>query len=144
MKNGKKIGKWTLDLRIGRGGNGEVWRARYAETEVALKIQHRSKSVDHRFRDEIDVLTQLKLDEGVVTILDNGSNPNGANWYAMTLCQPITKFIEDAPNLRTVVRGVYQVAATLERLTEREIYHRDIKPGNLLNLMGISFLEISV
>lgn len=54
-KSGDQLGPWILVGRVGRGGNGEVWKAsQKGNDDVAIKLMSKPKPVAyHRFRDEV-------------------------------------------------------------------------------------------
>jgi eukaryotic-like serine/threonine-protein kinase len=80
-----RIGPYTIQYELGRGGMGVVYRAvRDDGPEVALKIP--SQDLAHLFgwlRREIHALGRLRH-PGVVRILDEGIE-HGVPWYAMEL-----------------------------------------------------------
>ncbi len=138
------VGKWTLTECIGRGGNAMVWRAHDSDglgtALKVLKTSNRASDPFKRFTHEIEILTQLKGREGVIPILEfyvpkEGIRENRA-WYAMPLAQPIQDTIFDEDRLISAVIIAARVAMTLTDLALEEIYHRDIKPDNILNLEG--------
>ncbi len=66
-QSGKKIGDkgWQLDIPIGIGGMGEVWKAHNLKGEEgAIKFVHEELLMDQfakkKFFDEVDSLTRLK------------------------------------------------------------------------------------
>ena len=86
---GQRIGPYELLQRIGRGGLGDVYRARHAETgeEVALKLlrggDEASPAEIRSFRREIDAARRL-AHPGVLPIRDVGYR-DGLPYYAMPL-----------------------------------------------------------
>ena len=61
---GETVGSWRLLGLLGRGGSGEVWRARHATTTetVAVKFLHRmTPQSRERFHREAVLLSQLSL-----------------------------------------------------------------------------------
>lgn len=133
------VGPWTLDERLGRGGNAEVHRATDASgREVALKVIHRRKARGEpyeRFVREIGVLRALGETEGVLPLIDAHVpvevSRQDRPWLAMPIAMPIRNALDDQP-LETVVEAVARIATTLVRLlSDHGIAHRDIKPGNL-------------
>jgi hypothetical protein len=53
----------------------------------------------------------------------------------MPVATPIAHVLADAA-LDTIVAALAEIAETLARLAERDVGHRDIKPGNLYELDG--------
>jgi hypothetical protein len=42
---GQTVGSWQLVKRIGQGGNGQVWRGRAVDGDVAIKFLEREGTV---------------------------------------------------------------------------------------------------
>ena len=141
----RTVGPWTLQERLGRGGNAQVWSATRAgsESAVALKVINATK-VDRepyqRFVREIGFLREHQAVSGLLPLLDaylperpsRGDQP----WLAMPIATPLPEALE-GKSLVEVVEAVAAIAATLDRLqSDFNIAHRDIKPGNLYELDG--------
>jgi serine/threonine protein kinase len=140
---GAAIGPWTLQEKLGAGGNATVWRAsRSAGEEVALKVIHTTKAQREpyrRFVQEIEFLRSLGDFPGVLPLLDaylpehpeRGDRP----WLAMPIAIPIANALEESP-LETIVGALAEIATTLAALAKRRAGHRDVKPGNLYEFNG--------
>jgi serine/threonine protein kinase len=129
---------WMIDS-IGRGGMGQVFKARHEVLDrvVAVKVLPRSKSTPESVADftrEIQVLA--KLDHpNLVRALDAGEDGN--------VCYLVTEYVPGT-DLRKLVRRhgpmsmqaaagvISQVAAGLQHAHEQGMVHRDVKPGNVL------------
>jgi serine/threonine protein kinase len=141
----RRVGSWTLQKEIGRGGNATVWLATRVASEdpVALKVLHTSKATREpyqRFIREIRFLQSLNDPRGVLPVIDAHlpRKPNSRNraWLAMPIANLITEALARSP-LERVVEAINEIATTLGRLkAEFGIAHRDIKPGNLYELEG--------
>ena len=136
----RKLGRYRLLRRIGRGGMGEVWRAedRALRRSVALKIlspEHgRKPSRVARFEREIQATASI-AHPNVVRIHDWGVTDDGVWYYAMDLLE--------GSDLGSVVNraGPLPPALAVELFTPAArglaeahrvgVIHRDIKPGNL-------------
>lgn len=137
-----RIGPWIIGESLGSGGNAEVYKAVRHDTDeaVALKVIF-SKRADsepyRRFVREVEFLQGLTIDDGVLPLLEANVpiNPTKENraWLAMPVAVPIKKALSGLP-LETVVDALAAIAETLASLAEREIAHRDVKPGNLYRL----------
>lgn len=106
MKANDVVGKWTLRSRLGRGGNGEVWRADDAHgAEAAVKILRRRNRID-RFRDEIQFLREHGGVEGVLPLIDSDlpDDPSQAAWYAMPVARPLRDALGEDPAPRALHR----------------------------------------
>jgi Protein kinase domain len=135
---GDRIGRFELVESIGRGGNALVFRARDAETDVALKVL-KTRKVDSepysRFRREIETVRSLGRRGGVLPVLDSHLpeklGRGDRAWLAMPLATRIDHALTDA-ELPAIVRAVASLAATLASLrADIGLVHRDLKPQNL-------------
>lgn len=121
----------------GRGRNAQVFVATDGQREVALKVlkTRRAESEQYaRFRREIELLRRLGDDAGVLPITDANlpAKPtrNDRPWIAMPVARPMREALLEAP-FETTVTAIAAVAATLARLADLGVAHRDLKPGNL-------------
>ena len=84
---GAKLGKWTLDKELGRGGMGKVYLAHgdSADDRAALKVLSAELAQEagflQRFQREIEVLGQLSH-PNIVRFLEAGTQ-DGLFYYAM-------------------------------------------------------------
>lgn len=87
-----------------------------------------------RFLREIETMLALADDPDVMPVLDSGiPEPPGKGhypWYVMPEAVPFDEAFEDVAAVE-VVAAVASIAATLSRLHQRDIHHRDVKPANL-------------
>jgi serine/threonine protein kinase len=124
-----------MNRRLGRGGNGDVYRAEKDGVHGALKLLKpgsRGTRTD-RFRDEIEALKKCSDIPGVIRVLDAdaGDNPKQQPWLVMGLAIPITQQLGKSPSLHAVVQAMHDIAVVLEAMHSRGFSHRDIKPDNL-------------
>ena len=138
---GDRVGPYRLEERLGRGGMGEVWRARRAdgqfEQEVALKLVRGdldSGEIVRRFLAERQILARLDH-PNIARLLDGGVAGDGRPYFALELVEgeTITCFADAhrlgvEERIRLVVEAGMAVAAAHARL----VVHRDLKPSNIL------------
>ncbi len=137
MKSEILLGGWRLVDRLGKGGNGEVWRCvRSDGAGAAIKVllQQRDRERLGRFRNEISFLLGHGRRPGVVPIIDHDLSGNGRLWYAMPLAVPIRTALGPEPPPQQAVAAIGAVTRTLAALAEDGIFHRDLKPDNLFRL----------
>jgi len=128
------VGRWELLDPIGRGGEGQVWKARLVDGQdlAAIKVFHTNDPPTFQgLRRELFALDQLEH-PGVVGILDHGI-ADGVPWYAMQyVAGPTLDQLIQAGELRRSLRCVAQVARTLVHVHGEGVVHRDIKPKNIV------------
>ena len=127
--------------RIGRGGVGQVYQGMHPRMKrlVAIKVlphaAANSEEMLARFRREVEVSASL-THPNIVAAYDAGEDDAGRPFLVMEFVQ--------GPDLATFVRRlgplpveraldfVIQAAKGLAYAHARGVYHRDVKPGNLL------------
>lgn len=132
-------GRYRLDVEIGRGGMGEVWRA-YDETlarAVAVKLllpQDTDATAASRFRLEAQTAGRLNH-PNLVGVLDFGEYDNRL-YLVMELVEGDSLArvlsVSGALPAERVAQLAAQAAAGLAAAHQQGIVHRDIKPANLL------------
>jgi len=144
MKNlvgGKQeFGGWLPGDELHRSANARIYSATRGEESGVLKVSASARperSTYKRFLREIETLLALADDPGVMQVLDSGvPEPPGKGrypWYVMPEAVPFDEAFEGAAAAE-VVAAVASIAATLSRLHQRDLHHRDVKPANLFQL----------
>jgi eukaryotic-like serine/threonine-protein kinase len=135
-----RIGRYRVLERIGAGGMGAVYRA-YDESldrDVALKVvpRHLASDPDVRARFLIEARAAASLDHpNICTIHEVADTAEGRPFLAMTcyrgetlkdrLARVAIPVDEALALAREIVRG-------LAAAHERNVVHRDVKPGNVM------------
>jgi len=136
----RKLGRYRLLKRIGRGGMGEVWRAedRALRRNVALKIlspEHGRKPARvARFEREIQATASI-THPAVVRIHDWGVTDDGVWYYAMDLLEgsDLATVIDRSGRMppALALHLIEPAARGLAEAHRHDIIHRDVKPGNM-------------
>lgn len=151
----EELGSYKLDYVIGKGGMGEVWRARHRllirdaaikliRPEVLAGLNGRQESLMRkRFEREAQATASLRSPH-TVDLFDFGMTKDRAFYYAMELL--------DGVDLQTLVERygplhpgrvkkiLLEVCESLGEAHHHGIIHRDIKPKNLvLSRLGLQY-----
>jgi len=122
---------------LGRGGMGEVYRARdrACDREVALKVLPEATSARAAERFRREVAAAARLDHpNLVPVHTAGTTRDGRPFYAMQLVDGPTLGEAAAAGLtpRAAARVVARLARALEHAHRKGVVHRDLKPGNVI------------
>jgi serine/threonine protein kinase len=132
------IGRYEIEMELGRGGMAVVYLARdpYMKRHVAIKVlaaQHADPGFLSRFRREAEVIAALEH-PAIVPVYDYGEH-NGRPYIVM-------RYMAGGSLASRMAKGrlsVAEAAAILDRLAPaldeahgRGVIHRDLKPGNIL------------
>lgn len=130
--------RYVVDTPLGKGGFAEVYRVKdlVLGRLVALKLLTRDaeKYADQFLR---EALTAARLDHPhIVPILEAGQAP-AAVFQVMRYCQGgdlAQKLAARTAPLPSdeALRILWQIAQALDHAHQRHLYHRDVKPANIL------------
>lgn len=142
MRSGDVLAsRFVIEQLAGRGGMGEVYRARDGQMDqcVAIKILRHDEAGDlARFDREVRILSEIK-DPGVVQYVAHGTTPDGDPYLVMEwldgedLSQHLAR-VRLSPTQS--VQICIAVAEALGALHDRGIVHRDLKPSNVFLVQG--------
>lgn len=131
------IGPWRLETLIGRGGMGEVWRARrddgvYEQTVAVKLMQPGGPGRAARFDNERRRLAQMEH-PGIARILDCGITADGIAYIAMDYVDgaPIDLYAVGRP-LKETLGLLAAVCDAVHHAHTKLVLHRDLKPANIL------------
>ena len=143
IKVGQNFGKWQLIEKLGRGGNGLVWKVTSKEgVHGAIKLLHPRNLSDekryYRFNQEIEVMRKCQNISGILPLLDSkvveSPSSNNQPWFVSALAVTLETRLGSDYSLRDVVMACASYAETLKNMHQRGFSHRDIKPDNLFVL----------
>ena len=143
MAHPEKIGKYTIERLIGRGGMSVVYQGRDPEIQrqVALKVVEKQQLEAHertiilkRFKYEAQAAGRL-IHPRIVTIFEYGEDETNA-YIAMELVRGDSvhelMLRDPQPALERVRDVVLPLLDALEYSHDQGVIHRDIKPSNIL------------
>jgi len=153
----RRIGSYELETPLGKGGMGEVWRARHRllARPAAIKLIRPDKLVAGTaleslasFEREAQATAQLRSPH-TIELYDYGVADDGRFYYAMELLDGID--LQDlvaqhgaVPPARAIAI-LRQIALSLGEAHHRGLVHRDVSPRNVfLCRQGTSFDVVKV
>ncbi|GHO85271.1 serine/threonine-protein kinase [Dictyobacter formicarum] len=143
------LGKYELQVRLGRGGMAEVWKAWDPQLArfVAIKIMHSdlrsASSFMTRFVREGQAIASLRH-PNIVQIHDlHVSDADAESYQAYMVMDYIegptladyihrTSHQQHFPSNGEIVQLFASIAQAIDYAHSRHIVHRDVKPGNIL------------
>ena len=135
-----RIGKYTVESELGRGGFGRVYRAYDPDVQrpVAIKVLTAESDPEllKRFQGEIGTTGNLRH-KNIVTLHESGEQ-DGVPYLVMELLegQTLESVIKSGASISLLdkVRIMTQVAEGLAYAHSKGVIHRDVKPGNIMIL----------
>jgi serine/threonine protein kinase/Tfp pilus assembly protein PilF len=138
LSTGTKLGPYEIESPLGRGGMGEVYRARDTRLNrpVAIKVLPTGLA-DHlaakqRFIREAHAISSLQHPH--ICVLHDIGTASGIDYLVMEFLEgeTLAQRLEHGPlELATLLRVATETADALQSAHGRGIIHRDLKPANL-------------
>jgi predicted ATPase len=136
---GTTVGRYTIEALLGRGGMGEVYRARDPQLDrpVAVKViqteQAGNQSRVERFLREARAASALNHPH-IITIYEVGQTESGQYFMVQEFVegQTLRSLLAERISLDHVQQFGGQLAKALAAAHAAGIVHRDIKPENIM------------
>ena len=138
---GMRVGAYTLDRLIGRGGMGEVWLAERSDGRYqgrsAIKFLSSTApkgGLAERFQREGQLLGRL-AHPNIARLLDAGATEDGRSYLALEYVEgmPIDRYCDSKSlDVKARLRLFMEVLAAVRHAQEHLVVHRDLKPSNVL------------
>jgi len=150
----RRLGKYELQVLLGRGGMAEVWKALDTQLQryVAIKLMHANLQADPdfitRFTREAQIIAALRH-PNIVQIYDfhisEGDEAGTAE--ADTLAYMVMEYIKGStlahyiyntsrkkqfPSATEIIRLFTPISLAIDYAHQQGMIHRDIKPANIL------------
>lgn len=142
----RQIGHFELQDLLGRGGMGEVYRAydlrlgRYVALKVMRPEFSTHNNLRQRFHQEAKAIATLGRHPNIITIYEFSSETDTEPYIVMEYIATgsLRRYIKeryDAEKLLSiaeVLAMMQQIASALDYAHQQNIFHRDVKPDNIL------------
>ncbi len=138
MTPGTQLGSYEILSPLGKGGMGEVWRARDQKLgrEVAIKTLPEEFAQDEerlvRFEREAKLLASLNRPN--IATIHGLEEDNGTRFLVLELVEGDTlaeRLKHGAVPVEESLTLALQIAEALEAAHEKGVIHRDLKPANI-------------
>jgi serine/threonine protein kinase len=145
--------KYLVERVLGHGGMGKVYLARDLTlhnrpvvVKVLLEASVQDDYVVKKFRQEVEALARIDH-PGVVSVLGAGELSGGKPYIVMQYVNGVTLRSQipiEGMDLERAALILKQMGAALEHVHEQRIFHRDLKPDNIMiqSLHGSELVKV--
>ena len=138
MEPGTKLAHYEILSPLGKGGMGEVWRARDTKLgrEVAIKTlpEEFAKDADRLARFEREARLLASLNHPNIAAIHGFDQDNGIHFLVLELVEGDTladQLTRGAIPVEESLQLALQITEALEAAHEKGVVHRDLKPANI-------------
>ena len=138
MNPGTQLGSYEILSPLGKGGMGEVWRARDQKLgrEVAIKTlpEEFAKDEERLARFEREAKLLASLNHPNIAAIYGLEEDNGTRFLVLELVEGDTlaeRLKRGAIPVEESLKLALQIAEALEAAHEKGVIHRDLKPANI-------------
>jgi serine/threonine-protein kinase len=137
LASGTKLGRYQILTLIGKGGMGEVYRARDSQLQREVAIKVSEERFNERFEREAMAVAALNHPH-ICTLYDVGPNylvMEHVDGHMLRGPLPITQALKYAE----------EICLALDAAHSKQITHRDLKPANILvTKTGVKLLDFGL
>src|SRR5215213_8588995 len=133
--------KYLVERVLGHGGMGRVYLARdltlhsrAVVIKILLEASVKDDYVVKKFRQEVEALARIDH-PGVVSVLGAGELPDGKPFIVMQYVNGVTLRSQipiEGMDLERAAFILKQIGAALDHVHDKGIFHRDLKPDNIM------------
>ena len=137
---GTTIDRYLVEKKLGKGGMGKVYLARHLSLhnrrvviKILLEAALQNPYLRQKFDQEVEALARLNH-PNVVSVLGAGEL-NGKPYIVMQYVSGLTlgsQIPNEGMNLERAASILKQIGAALDYVHEQGIFHRDLKPDNIM------------
>jgi Tol biopolymer transport system component/tRNA A-37 threonylcarbamoyl transferase component Bud32 len=137
LSPGEQFGPYQLIAAVGRGGMGEVWKARDTRLDRTVAMKFSQEKFSERFEREARAISSL-------------NHPNICQLYDVGPNFLVMEYIEGTSlkgplPVDQALKYAVQICAALDHAHKKGITHRDLKPANVLvTKAGIKLLDFGL
>ena len=134
LASGTRLGPYEVLAPIGKGGMGEVWKARDTRLNRIVAVKISKHQFSDRFEREAHAVAAL-------------NHPNICTLYDVGPDYLVMEYIEGTPlkgplPVDQALKYAAQICDALDAAHKKGITHRDLKPANILIIKtGIKLLD---
>jgi serine/threonine protein kinase/Tol biopolymer transport system component len=135
---GKTLGTFTLEAQIGKGGMGEVYKAKDQKLgrDVAIKVlpEEFAKDADREARFQREAKLLASLNHSNIAAIYGLEESDGTHFLVLELIEGDTladRLKRGAIAVEEALKLALQIAEAIEAAHEKGVIHRDLKPANI-------------
>ena len=135
------INEVQMSKRLGQGGFGTVYEAKWKKKTVAAKVC--PGNLLENLTREIQILASLPPHPHVLTFFGAALSSDAVTTYIITELAPngsLYDYLHDKkkePSLDQSLAWAQQIASGMQHLHNNNVVHRDLKSGNVLLALGL-------